>query len=87
MPTFNLSAHVQNELVKRKIPLVIVEAILANPGQKVRETPDVICYQSQVEISDKTYLVRVMVNETVDPRKVITAYRTSRIAKYWEPTS
>jgi hypothetical protein len=31
----------------------------------------------------KTYLLRVMVNETVDPAVVVTAYRTSKIKKYW----
>ncbi len=29
------------------------------------------------------YLLRVMVNESVDPPVVVTVYRTNKIAKYW----
>jgi hypothetical protein len=36
-----------------------------------------------VEIGAKRYLLRVMVNETVNPPVVVTAYRTSKITKYW----
>jgi hypothetical protein len=42
-----------------------------------------MCFQSQVEIGAKRYLLRVMVNETVNPPVVVTAYRTSKITKYW----
>jgi hypothetical protein len=31
----------------------------------------------------RTYLLRVMVNETVDPAVVVTVYRTSKIKEYW----
>ena len=79
-----LSTHVQQEMTRRGIPLAVVESVLASPGQKVPEHGDVMCYQSQVEINQKRYLVRVMVNETVTPPKVVTVYRTSKIKKYWK---
>lgn len=41
----------------------------------------------EVEISQKPYLVRVMVNETAKPPKVVTVYRTSKINKYWKATT
>ena len=40
-------------------------------------------FQSRVDIGGKQYLLRVMVNESVDPRVVVTVYRTNKIAKYW----
>lgn len=41
-------------------------------------------YQSIMDIGlGKDYLVRVIVNDTIDPAKVITVYRTSKISKYW----
>jgi len=49
------------------------------------EHGDVVCYQSQVQINDKAYLVRVMVNEK--SAKVVTVYRTSKIGKYWRTTA
>ncbi len=31
----------------------------------------------------KSYLVRVIVNNTIEPAVVVTVYRTSKINKYW----
>jgi hypothetical protein len=81
-----LSAHVQQEMLRRGIPLAVVEAILAAPAQKVPEHGDIVCYQSKIEINQKPYLVRVMVSETKTPPKVVTVYRTSKINKYWKAT-
>lgn len=62
----------------------VVESVLAAPGQKVPEHGGIVCYQSKVAINQKFYLVRVMVNDAVTPSKVVTAYRTSKIVKYWK---
>jgi len=78
-----LSIHVREETVRRRIPLAVLEAVLTAPAQKVPEHSGVVCYQSKIEIDQKQYLVRVMVNETVTPMKVVTVYRTSKIGKYW----
>jgi hypothetical protein len=59
------------------------EKALYAPEEKVPEVGDITCYQSRVEISGKTYLLRVMVNETMNPALVVTMYRTSKISKYW----
>ena len=82
--SYNLSAHVQREMDRRGIPLTVLESVLAAPAQKVPEHGDIMCYQSKVEINQKPYLVRVMVNETATPPKVVTVYRTSKISKYWK---
>ena len=84
---FELSAHVKKEIERRGIPLDIMETVLAKPDQKVTEHGSVMCFQSKIEINKKLYLLRVMVNETVTPFKVITAYRTSKINKYWSATT
>ena len=70
-------------MTRRGIPLAVVESVVESPQQKVPEH-DEVCYQSQVEINQKKYLVRVMVNETATPPKVVTVYRTSKINKYWK---
>ncbi|NGZ11033.1 MAG: DUF4258 domain-containing protein [Nitrospira sp. LK70] len=80
---FQFSKHVLEELEKRKIPQKLVEQALYAPEQKVPEVDDIACYQSRVEISGKTYLLRVMVNETLNPAVVVTMYRTSKVSKYW----
>ncbi len=71
------------ELEARKIPRHLLERVLQSPEQRVPEIENVTCYQSRVEINGKQYLLRVMVNETIQPAKVVTAYRTGKIAKYW----
>ncbi|MGH8538807.1 MAG: hypothetical protein ACREXM_20840 [Gammaproteobacteria bacterium] len=40
----------------------------------------------RLEIDRKPYVVRVMVNETASPPRVVTVYRTSKIEKYWRTT-
>lgn len=53
-----LSQHVQREMVRRGIPLAVVQSVLAAPAQKVPEHGDVVCYQSKMQINQKPYLVR-----------------------------
>ena len=83
----HLSIHVRQEMARRGLPLAVVESVLAAPAQKVPEHGNIVCYQSKMEINQKPYLVRVMVNETAAPPKVVTAYRTSKISKYWKGTT
>lgn len=40
-------------------------------------------YQSSCDIGGKTYLLRVIVDDAVDPAVVVTVYRTTRIGRYW----
>jgi hypothetical protein len=41
-------------------------------------------YQSQLDFGGgKIFLLRAIVDETVDPAMVVTVYRTSKISKYW----
>jgi hypothetical protein len=84
---YEFSTHAREEMARRGIPLAAVESALAAPAQKVSEHGDVVCYQSKIEINLKTYLVRVMVNETAVPPKVVTVYRTSKTNKYWKATT
>jgi hypothetical protein len=60
---YDLSDHVRDEIVRRRIPLTAVESVLANLQQKVPEHGDVQCYQSKIDINQKEYLVRVMGRE------------------------
>ncbi|MCR4318602.1 MAG: DUF4258 domain-containing protein [Planctomycetes bacterium] len=84
--SYELSEHARTEMKRRGIPLIVVELVLDAPGQVLPGHEDVVCYQSKVEINRKSYLVRVMVNETAMPRRIVTVYRTSNIGKYWKET-
>jgi hypothetical protein len=83
---FRLSRHAEWEMARRGIPLALVEAVTARPEQRVagESSPDRWIYQSRMQFEDgKMYLLRVMVAEDEQPPVVITAYRTSKIEKYW----
>ena len=79
----HFSKHVNGELERRKIPRALMDQVLQAPEQKVPEVDDITCYQSRVEIGGKLNLLRVMVNETVNPPVVVTVYRTNKISRYW----
>jgi hypothetical protein len=78
-----LSQHAEEEMVGRGIDLVTVAAVLADPEQRlpVRSGRDVL--QSRVAQDGKVYLIRVFVDIDREPAAVVTAYRTSKVAKYW----
>ena len=80
---FHFSKHVQEELEKRKISRTLLDGVLQAPEQKVPDVEDIICFQSRVDIDGKPYLLRVMVNEMVNPPVVVTVYLTKKINKYW----
>ncbi len=83
MKPVRFSDHVRLEIVRRDIPFEIVERVLNNPEQSVSEHGGLVAQQSRIELEGKQYLVRVIVAERPDATVVVTAYRTSRINRYW----
>ena len=79
-----LSSHVLQEMARRGVLREVVEDILAQPEQVVAGRDNRTIYQSRLDKEEeKTYLVRVVVDEQIDPPVVITVYRTSKVQKYW----
>ena len=83
---FRFSKHAESELVLRQISREFVEEVLRQPQQIVPERPPKKAYQSKVDFGGgKVFLVRVIVDDTVEPAMVVTVYRTTKINKYWKP--
>jgi len=81
---FKLSAHAQEEVERRRIPMQLVESVLSRPQQVVPAFRGKTAYQSEFDFgSSKKYLLRAIVNDSVYPAAVITVHRTSKINKYW----
>jgi len=81
---FKLSRHVREEMERRSIPLTMLESVLENPQQVLPERGGKKAYQSQLDFGGgKIFLLRAIVDETVDPAMVVTVYRTSKISKNW----
>ena len=57
---------------------------MEHPHQIVSEKVGRKAYQSKLDFgTGKTYLLRVIVDEDGESAVVVTAYRTSKIDKYW----
>lgn len=81
---FRYSEHAIKELRRRLIPKEYADSILENPQQIVPDSNGNKVYQSKIDFGGgEFYLLRLFVNDKVDPSVVITAYRTSKIEKYW----
>lgn len=81
---FIFSNHALQELQRRGLQQNMVESVLNNPQQIIEEKEGRKAYQSQVDFGGgKIYLVRVIIADNIEPAVVITAYRTSKITKYW----
>ncbi len=80
---YSISPHAAIEMERRGVDEAIVGRVLAAPEQResVRSGRDVL--QSRIEVDKRTYLVRVVVDVDRRPAEVVTAYRTSKIEKYW----
>jgi hypothetical protein len=82
---FEISLHAAQEMKRRGLDEAVVRQVLAAPEQRttVRAGRDVL--QSRFELGARSYLVRVFVDLDRTPAEVVTAYRTSKIMKYWRP--
>jgi hypothetical protein len=80
-----LTEHALLEIKRRGLSEEMVRLVLGEPEQRhdVRAGREVL--QRRVSIGEpvKTYLVRVFVDVDRRPAEVVTAYRTSKIDKYW----
>jgi hypothetical protein len=74
--------HARFELKRRGIRQADVVTTISNPGQVVPSRKGRFIYQSRIGPGGRL-LLRVVVREGVYAYHVITAYKTSKVAKYW----
>jgi len=82
---YRLTDHAQFEMARRQITEAEVVRVLSAPEQIEIVRPGRAVYQSRVKFGKpaQTYLLRVFVDIDQQPPEVVTAYRTSKIEKYW----
>lgn len=81
---FRLSKHALEEMERRGIPREMLELVLAHPQQVVVEREAKKAYQSQMDFGGgRMYLLRAIVDDSLDPAVVVTVYRARNIQKYW----
>lgn len=76
------SGHARFELRRRRIRRKEVIAAIRAPGRTVPSVKGRDIYQALIG-RRKRLLLRVIVKEDAKAYHVVTAYKTSKIAKYW----
>ncbi len=84
---FVLTPHASFELQQRGLDETMIRQVLADPEQRIPVRPGREVAQSVFELGERRYLVRVFVDVDRSPAEVVTAYRTSKIDKYWRRQS
>ena len=82
-----LSEHAETEIRRRKLPEKLVMQVARQPQQTIPARNGLECRQSKFRDASnvKDYLLRVFVNPREQPNVVVTAYKTSKMDKYWRP--
>ena len=79
-----LSQHAKAEMVRRGISESEVRDVLVNPGRREQvRAGRVVLSSLQQDASTRSYVLRVFVDIDRSPPVVVTAYRSSKIGKYW----
>lgn len=81
-----LTPHALAELVRRGLSVEAVHAVMVDPEQRLHVRPGRIVLQSRSVLGapPRMFLVRVVVDIDRQPPEVVTAYRTSKISRYWK---
>ncbi len=84
-----LTDHARFEMERRGISEADIARVLSAPEQSDLVRPGRLVYQSRMEFEEpgKIYLLRVFVDIDRQPAEVVTAYRTSKVEKYWKSES
>lgn len=77
--------HARFEMARRSLSEQLIEDVLRKPGQRWQIRPGRELLQSKVSMGEpaREYVVRVIVDVDRAPNEIVTAYRTSKMAKYW----
>ena len=80
-----ITDHARFEMERRGLPDNAVRRVLGAPEQRMEVREGRVVLQALVTEGEppKAYLLRVFVDVDRKPAEVVTAYRTSKIVKYW----
>jgi Domain of unknown function (DUF4258) len=80
---YEISGHAVGEMQRRGLDEGIVRQVLSAPEWRETVRPGRDLLQSRMELDGEMFLVRVFVDLDREPAVVVTAYRTSKLQKYW----
>ncbi len=80
---YTITDHAAFEIGRRGLKRETIDQVLKNPEQRFDVRPGRVVLQSRIQESGREFLIRVFVDVDRRPAEVVTAYRTTKIAKYW----
>jgi hypothetical protein len=80
---YTITDHAAIEIARRDLSVEMIDEVLKNPEQRLEVRAGRVVLQSRVQEAGSEYLVRVFVDVDRTPAEVVTAYRTSKVLKYW----
>jgi len=80
---YTITPHAAFEMQRRELDEVLIRRILEEPEQRSSVRPGRDVLQSRLALGEQVFLVRVFVDVDRVPAEVVTAYRTSKVDKYW----
>lgn len=75
--------HAIRELQRRGLDKEDLDDVLRNPGQRLDVRLGRVVLQSKTQEGGTEYLLRIFVDIDRNPAEIVTAYRTSKVSKYW----
>jgi hypothetical protein len=81
--SYIITTYARRAIARRGLSEDVVRSVLAGPEQRIRVRIGRDVLQSHTNFGGSAYLLRVFVDVDRNPAEVVTAYRTSKIAKYW----
>ena len=78
-----LTDHAIRELRRRGLDKQDLDDVLKNPGQRLEVRQGRVVLQSKTQEGGTEYLLRIFVDIDRNPAEIVTAYRTSKVSKYW----
>jgi hypothetical protein len=85
MKPIQISGHARFEMQRRDTTEAEVEAVVRNPGQVLPARNGRQIHQSKVG-PEGHLLLRVIVKDEPTAYVVVSAYKTSKVGKYWRLT-
>ena len=81
-----VTPHAAFEMRRRGVNTDVVQQVLSRPEQRLDVRPGRVVLQSRFTIGEpaRVYLIRVFVDVDRHPAEIVTVYRTSKVAKYWQ---
>ena len=81
--SYTITDHAAFEIGRRGLKRETIDRVLKNPEQRFDVRLGRVVLQSRIQESGEEFLIRVFVDADRRPAEVVTAYRTTKIGKYW----